>query len=340
MYLSKTPKTKIKIFGEEFPDFLDEFLKVLQFDPNEVWQKATFNRIKTMPTIVLGTTGMGKSTLLRFIHSNLDKYYKKNGGIVCIYTNQVTMTEFMSISLEIVDNPQNYGVKGRPSVVMMCYDDATSVEVKPEEIKRFFSMRHEMEEATGMLEGVIYTFFVTHDWFSLSKIFRRYADNLLVLSVPPLDEYSRQHLKRTIGEAAMRVLQCIRKRAMKEDKYKGNAIVKLPFTPDNYETDVGMLSFKPLQILPVSIRYGTSMNTYFDPVKNAVFIPGAKAIPETIEETAKRIEKQDKSNAERQQRWRDRQKIKKAKLKEAMAKQVIDKAVETKMVETKEVATV
>jgi hypothetical protein len=313
--MSKKPT--IKIFGQEFPDMTEEFKKVLYFDPKEVWQGASRNRIKTMPTIVLGTTGVGKSTFLEWNGQFIEQWYK-DFGILSTYTNQVSLTEFLTYSLKIVSDEtmrKAFGFKDMPSVFKFSFDDATSVEVKPREIKQFFSMRHIIQDELNVTEGIIYTEFVTHDWYSLSKIFRRYAENLVVLSVPPLDVYSRRHLASLLGDEAMKVMQAIYKKAMKEDKYKGKGMIKLPFVPDDYETDVGMIMFKPVDnSLPIQIKYGSSSNVTADIEKRILYIPKEDSIAENEEDAQARLEKEKRMNNARVKKHRAKQKKLLAKL--------------------------
>ena len=76
---------------------------------------------------------------------------------------------------------------GPPTVYILTFDDATGVEVTHDEIRNFFSIRHKAEEYSSINEGIIYTIHITHDWYSLNKLFRRYGEVAIILSVPPLD---------------------------------------------------------------------------------------------------------------------------------------------------------
>ncbi|TET20700.1 hypothetical protein E3J74_01905 [Candidatus Bathyarchaeota archaeon] len=63
-----------------FPDYTKEFFNWLYFKEEEVWQGVKDrNRIKTMPIVVLGTSGIGKTTLVENIMKVVDGWYYGRG---------------------------------------------------------------------------------------------------------------------------------------------------------------------------------------------------------------------------------------------------------------------
>ena len=92
-----------------------------------------------------------------------------------------------------------------------------AVEVTPQEVKKFFSIRHYAEECIGLKEGIVYSIFLTHEWYSLNKIFRRYCDTAFVLSVPALDKYARRFCEELLGDAPVKYLMERYRKASKID---------------------------------------------------------------------------------------------------------------------------
>lgn len=299
-------KPKIKIFGAEFPDFSEEFFKALFFEKDEVWKGAKRNRIKTTAIILVGTTGVGKTTFLEKTMKFYQINYKEH-GVLATYTNQIKLEDFLLHSLKC-KNYFSSKWKNSPGVYVMGFDDATAVQVKPKEVRTFFSMRHVAQEITGMTEGIIVPVFLTHDWYMLSKIFRRYGQFLVVLSVPPLDVYARKHLEKVLGEEAVRVLIENYAKAMKEDKYKGIGFVKMPYVPEGYDTDVGIVRFGTVEDNSyVQIREGPSDKIIADQKDLILQVPQEDAQAESEEAALARYEKHKEANRLRQQRFRRKQ---------------------------------
>ena len=300
-------KSKIKVFGFEFEDFTEEYFKAIYFNPEEVWQKADYNRMKTMPTIIIGTTGSGKSTIQRFINKHLFDLYVKY-GFCAVDGNDVKLSDFLINAIDVPNQFTEIWPK-MPQVFSFFYDDATAKEPKTKEIQMFFSMRHLMEEKLGIKEGILYTAYATHDWFSTSKIFRRYGQLVIVLSIPPLDVYSRRHISKMLGEQAMKVLDTKYKLALKEDKYKGFGFVKLPYVPDGCATQVGLFKFDRVDFPSIQIMANDSMQTLANPKDLTLKIPQGETINESPEDALTREEHKLKLNRERVARFRERNKL-------------------------------
>jgi hypothetical protein len=237
----------------EYPNYTREFYKSIYFEPKELFQgSVTENRIKTMPIIILGTSGSGKTTLAENIMNFINEsYYFK--GVCPVLTNEVSLGSLVEYGFQMF---RWLGEKWRelPSIYVLAFDDATAVKPKPIEVRRFFSLRHVMREYTGVNEGAVYSIMLTHDWYSLDKIFRRYGLVLVTLSVPPLDTYSRRQLKNLLGEDVVTTLQEIFRKAYKEDKYKGVGFVKLPYVPEGMDTDVGYIKFSKAPVSYFKLR--------------------------------------------------------------------------------------
>ncbi len=312
----------ITILNKKFPDFTQAYKDLLKFDPQEVWQLKTSgdNRIKTLPEVTLGTTAIGKSTFAKWSDTVIQEMYEPLGwGVLSTYTRDVKLLDFIKYSLKIAKD-ENYRkafqLKDNTSVFILNFDDATGYEVKNHEIKEFFGIRHLVEDELSIREGIIYPRFVTHDWYGLSKIFRRYTESLVVLSVPPLDLYSRRHLISLFGEEAIRTLQAIYKKALKEDKYKGKGFVFLPYIPDNEESQVGAIQFKPVSTSKtILIKYGATSNIEADTEKRILYVPrdDSVSLVEDEETALAKLERKRKQDRERQakKRLKDKESLEK-----------------------------
>jgi len=291
-----------------YPDYTEEFYKCLHFDPQEVWMGSKKNRIKTMPVIILGTSGIGKTTMAMNIMKKVDNWYYGHG--VCpVYTNEVSLGALMEYGLQ-THRWLGERWKRLPEVYVLAFDDATAIEVKPPEVRRFFSIRHVVEELTGIKEGIVYSLFLTHDWYSLHKIFRRYGQIAAVLSVPPLDAFAKRQITKLLGETPVEILRDLYKKAMKEDKFKGTGFVKLPYVPEGQELDVGFIHFKEMDFGYVEIKPWERPEVWVEEVGAVRFvlhIPEEKKKEEDEDIVAKH-EDQKRKTRERVRRYRARQK--------------------------------
>ena len=207
----------------EYKDLTSQFYKALMFPNEELFKPGNHkNRIKQIGIIIQGLTGSGKTTSAKNIIQNIYSYYGIH-NCAAIYTNSLPLGTFLDKALEQYMRP----------VQVLIYDDATSVKVKPQEQRTFFSLRHLMQDKTMLLEGVIYTIYITHDWYALDKTFRRNALFTIFISVPRLDKYSRNEYKRFIGEQALDELDRLSFEAIKEDSKKGKGVVVLPYGDNN-----------------------------------------------------------------------------------------------------------
>ena len=230
-----------KIFDiAEYKDLSNKFYECLKFSNEELFKPGNHkNRIKQIGIIIQGLTGSGKTTLAKNIIQNLYDYYgKDNCGAT--YTNSLPLGIFLDKALEQHVRP----------VQILIYDDATSVRVKPKDQRTFFSLRHLMQDKTFLLEGVIYTIYITHDWYALDKTFRRNALFTIFISIPRLDKYSRNEYKRFIGQQALEELDRLSFQAIKKDSMKGKAVVVLPCGDNN----IGYFYWKDLDVPYIELK--------------------------------------------------------------------------------------
>jgi len=283
----------------EYPDFTEEFYKFLYFELQEVWQPVITqeNRIKTMPIIILGTSGMGKTTLAKNVMKKVESWYCQKG--VCpVYTNEVSLGELMICAFNI-RRWLGTRFKNLPQVYVLTFDDATAVPVEHEEVRTFFSIRHEAEKNTGVKEGIVYSLFLTHDWYYLHKLFRRYGYLAVILSVPPLDTFARRQVEHLLGKDAVTELEELFRRAVKEDKYKGTGFVRFPYIPEGHTTNVGKIRFSNVDTPYVKIISDkTNPEIFVDPERLELHIPAEQKKDEKKEELQKLQEEQEK-----QRRW-------------------------------------
>jgi hypothetical protein len=286
--------------GIPYANFTKEFYDTIRFDVKEVFQGSSSNRIKTVPIIVLGTTGIGKTTFARNVIAQVQEWYREYG--VCpVYTNEVSLSSLMEHGLQMfryIKDAKDFNWVNPPSVYVLIFDDATAVPVRPEEVRDFFSMRHKAEEYTGITEGIIYSLFLTHDWYSLNKIFRRFGQMCVVLSVPPLDIYARRQIGQLLGKGSMQFLAEKYKLAFKEDKYKGTGLVKLPYPPDGQRSDTGLIEFKSLDIPYVVVKSWSKPQVEIDLADLVLHIPKEKKAKEKglkqLEEQLEKIKAQQR----------------------------------------------
>jgi len=292
-----------------YPDFTKAFFEYLYYNELEVWQgEKQENRIKTMPLIVLGTSGIGKTTLAKNIMQKIQGWYDPH-GVCLVYTNEVALGELIEYAFQIrFYLADKFKGEYLPSVYVLTFDDATAVKVEPAEVRRFFSIRHVAQELSGVNEGIIYSVFLTHDWYSLHKIFRRFARTAIVLSVPSLDTFARRQIGSLLGKDVIKILQDIAKKALKEDRYKGVGFVKLPYIPDGYDTDVGIIRFKRTDAAFVKIRPYRKDTLHFDRARLELYVPKEKKEKKEIARLKERLEKERKQTRERMRRYRARQK--------------------------------
>jgi hypothetical protein len=241
------------LFEEKgFHNFTHAFYDQLFIDEKEVWRGAIANRIKTKPTIVLGTTNIGKTTFANNINNEIQKKYHHR-GVCSIYTNEVSIGELIEHGLKAHKQFSDYW-DSYPSVYVLVFDDATAVEVTPEELRAFFSIRHKAQEYAGITEGILYSIFMTHDWHSLNKLFRRYCETAVFLSIPPLDKFARSSIEGLIGEKAVSILDQISIKAIDYDEFKGYGFVKLPFPPQGETKSVGYIHFDNTESIYIKMK--------------------------------------------------------------------------------------
>jgi hypothetical protein len=301
-----TGKNVKQIFEESgYHDYTEAFNKYLHIDEDEVWQgNQNENRIKIKPLIIVGTPSMGKSTFGKDVMSTIENDYGHR-GVCCVYTNEVSLGELMKHGLQTFKYIGDRWKGGLPKVYVLVFDDATAVEVTPDEIRRFFSIRHKAKEYSGINEGIIYTVFITHDWYSLNKVFRRYSLSAIFLSVSFMDKYSRDHLESLIGKKAVATLREISYKAMDYDEYKGYGFVKLPFLPEGESNDVGFIHFNRNQTEYVQVKYGINQTVEGNSVEMVLHIPKTRKTDE-IKKTLESAKRAKEKNRERQQRFRQR----------------------------------
>jgi cold shock CspA family protein len=302
-----TEQNAKSLFEEsDYRDYTEAFYQLLHIDESEVWQGTTStNRIKTKPIIILGTTGVGKTTLAENIINAIEKDFGHR-GVCSVYTNDVSLGELMEYGLQTDKYLGDRWQGGLPSVYVLVFDDATAVEVTPEEIRKFFSIRHEIQKYSGINEGIIYSIFLTHDWYSLNKVFRKYCVAATILSVPPLDKYSRSQIEGLIGKKAVAILDKVSYKAMDYDKYKGYGFIKLPSPPDGETNDVGFIHFEKAQAEYVQIRYGENQSAECNSVERVLHIPETRK-KEEIKKELESAERARDKNRERQRRFRQKE---------------------------------
>ncbi len=295
----------VKSLFEEscYKNYTDAFFQLLHIDEDEVWQGATVNRIKTKSLIILGTTGVGKTTLAENIMNAIQKDYGHR-GVCSVYTNDVSLGELMEYGLKTFNFFGDLLQVGLPKVYVLVFDDATAVEVAPEEIRKFFSIRHEIQKYSGITEGIVYSIFLTHDWYSLNKLFRRYGVAAAILSVPPLDKCSRSQIEGLIGKEAVALLDKVSFKAMDYDAYKGYGFVKLPLPPDGKSNAVGYIHFENTHAEYFQIKYGENQTAKGNSVERVLHIPETKK--EDIKKDLESAERAKAKNRERQQRFRQK----------------------------------
>jgi hypothetical protein len=291
-----------------FPDYTREFYSWLRYPIREVFKgETTVNRIKTRPLIILGTSGIGKTTLADNIVDRVSRWYHEY-GVSAVYTNEVSLGTLMEYGFKIHSILNKVKVD---KIHIMIFDDATAVEVSPKEVKKFFSIRHYAEDCTGLKEGIVYSIFLTHDWYSLDKIFRRYCDTAVVLSVPALDEFTRRFCEQMLGEAPVKYLMERYRKASKIDHYKGIGFVKLPYIPSDFETDVGIIRFKPVGVSYWTIKSLDKEGLEVDPARLELKVyekPKMEKISD--EKSAKRqLERQRELTRMRVKKYREKLKI-------------------------------
>jgi len=98
------------------------------------------------------------------------------------------------------------------------------------------------------------------------------------------------------------------KKALKEDRYKGVGFVKLPYIPDDYDTDVGIIRFKRTDVPFVKIRPYRKETLHFDPARLELYVPEEKQKKKEIERLKERLEKEKRQSRDRMRRYRARQK--------------------------------
>ena len=218
----------------EFLDYTAAFYDSILFDKEEVFKGCNYNRIKPMGIIIQGSTGIGKTTVAKNILHHIKDYYGPE-NVHAIYTNNVSLGALMEVCFKKSPN------RNRPIQVLI-FDDATTVKLKPKEIRKFFSLRHEAEDNLGIKEGVVYSVLLTHEWFQLATTFRRSSNRVVALSVPNVDLYGRRTAEKLFGKGQVKELIKIQRKAEKYDTYKGRGLVLLP---DRNEA-VGTFTFKLL----------------------------------------------------------------------------------------------
>ncbi len=293
----------------KYGNYTEAFYNYLYFDPKEVFKGIKDkDRIKTMPIIILGTPGIGKTTLAKNIMLRINEWYSKY-GVCSVYTNKADLETLMDYAFIIRNHLENK----TPKVYIITFDDATGKKIKDEVVGRFFSIRHQAREEGGISEGIVYSIFLTHDWYSLDRLFRRYGNAAIILSVPPLDDYSRNHIKRLIGARTVERLQKIFVKASKEDKYKGEGYVRLPYVPTGHKTLVGFLKFKDVDVPYINIVQDSACKPFLEPVKLEFHVPVKKE--KTDEEILNYRDRTRKQAAKRQRKKRakDKERINEAK---------------------------
>jgi hypothetical protein len=282
-----------------YHDYTKPFYDLLYFNPKEVFKGIDKeNRIKTMPIIILGTAGIGKTTTAKNIMAKIQGWYKDQ-GVCLVYTNNVSLGTLMAYAFKVREQMENK----KPKVYILTFDDATAVKTKTDEVRKFFSVRHTAEEQGGIKEGIVYSIFITHDWYYLDKIFRRYGFIAIILSVPPLDEYSKKHIERLIGKRAVIDLERNFVIAIKQDSAKGRGYVKLPYIPKNERNHVGYVQFKNIDTEYIKVIQDKECNeAVLDPVHLDFHVPVEKV--KTDDDIKVLYEDRKRKDRERKRKYR------------------------------------
>lgn len=224
---------------EPFQDFTKYFYNFLKIPKKEVFKGLDEERVKQIPVIIAGTMGIGKTRLVEDIVEELRAYYGEENTNV-VYT-QVSTEALLRFAFK--GNPGR-GWEARKPIQILVFDDATSVQLSRKDQRCFCSLRHQMMKETGLREGVIYSIFVTHDWYRLDPNFRRNALVTCFLSVSPLDQYSKREYSKFISRAGVSYLSQRLSEAICFDKEKGTGLVVLPFKPVEGLEKVGKILWK------------------------------------------------------------------------------------------------
>ncbi len=226
-----------------FPDYTKEFYDYLYFDKEELFKGHTGmkHRIKQLPIILQSMMGMGKTTLAENVISKICSWYGKE-NCNAIYTNEYPLKTLMFLAFK---GFPKLGWDAKKPIQIVIFDDASGVRIQPLEQRQFLSLRHLMFRDTGIGEGVVYSIFLTHDWYALDKTFRRNAMVSCFLSIPPLDRFSRNDYRHYIGKEGVSELEKITHKAIKFDQFKGKGLVALPFKPNGI-TNVGYVKWSDM----------------------------------------------------------------------------------------------
>ena len=279
-----------------FNDYTQAFYEDITYDPKEVFQGLNYNRIKTMSIVVWGNSGSGKTTLAKNILQYIKNYYGED-KVNCVYTNNVSLKTLMYIATNKCPN------RNKPIQVLI-FDDATAVKLNPKEVKEFFSLRHVYEERTSMKEGVIYSILLTHEWFSLDRIFRRYVNRAIALTVPVLDEYALRHAKRMFTNEGINFLIDNWRLAEHYDTYKGTGLVRLPFIPKDNNSFIGKILFKQLDSSYWNIKEDSTLQQDIEYVIDSENLTIKYHTPVKEKDAIAMLENKRKQDAIRQARYR------------------------------------
>jgi len=291
----------IKMNEKAFPNATHDFYRLLHIPKSELFKGSHKERIKQLPIIIEGLAGIGKTKLVENIIHAIQKWYGPENCNI-LYTNEFSLGILIYLAFK---GFPDLGWNAKKPIQVLVFDDATSIKIDRQEQRQFFSIRHLMHDETSLNEGIVYTIFVTHEWWRLDTTFRRTALFSCFLSVPLLDQWTLREYAKFITQEGVNELLTRTSKALRFDKFKGIGLTVLPqpqphigriYWQDHVNAEYWKLKRSPEKGEP-----------YVDMFKHIIkYHPKEEMISEEI--ATQILEQRKQKNRERQKRWYWRQK--------------------------------
>lgn len=177
---------------DELLDVIMPPMKVLKEVPQVPY---TINSIHWENNLIYGRPDVGKTELIRLVAQKAAERYSPE--LMAARNVGHNMDRFLNMPVFDVGKP----------IWLFMFDDLTGIKLNEQQRNTWFELRHSMAKKVGPI-GLLMTWLVTHEYFSIPKYLRQGITCMFVKSLPnPANTYDYAWLRRVIGDKGLQFLR-------------------------------------------------------------------------------------------------------------------------------------